>query len=48
LNGLISQEEDPERLLRLVADELPNFNNVNVSTALSKLGKLGSSRQRGY
>jgi len=31
-------------LLRLVADELPNFNDVNVATAISKLGKLcGSS-----
>jgi len=40
LNGLISREGDPESLLRLVADELPKFNDVNVATALSKFGKL--------
>jgi hypothetical protein len=40
LNGRVSREEDPERLLRLVADELSNFNDVNVATALSKFGKL--------
>jgi hypothetical protein len=40
LNRLISQDNDPERLLRLLADELPNFNDVNVATAFSKLGKL--------
>jgi len=40
LNGRVSREEDPERLLRLVADELPNFNDVNVATAFSKFGKL--------
>ena len=40
LNRLISQQEDPESLLRLVADELPNFNDVNVATSFSKLAKL--------
>jgi len=44
LNRLISQAEDPEGLLRLVADELPNFDDVNVSTAFSKLGRLCGSR----
>jgi len=43
-NHHILQEEDPDRLLRLVADELPNFNVVNVATAFSKLGKLCCSR----
>jgi hypothetical protein len=31
-------------LLRLVADELPNFNDVNVATAFNKLGKICSFR----
>ena len=41
LNRLLSRDNDPERLLRLVAEEL---NDVNLATAFSKLGKLcGSS-----
>jgi hypothetical protein len=40
LNGVISQEEDPERLLQLVDARLPDFDDVNVATAVSKLGKL--------
>jgi hypothetical protein len=40
LNGLISRQGGPERLLRLIADELPNFNDVNVATAFSKLSKI--------
>jgi hypothetical protein len=43
LNGRISRENDPEGLLRLVADELANFNHINVSTAFSQFYKL-----RGY
>jgi hypothetical protein len=44
LNRLISYDEDPERLLRLVAEELDSFNDINVATALSRFGKLcGSS-----
>jgi hypothetical protein len=42
LNGRISSENDPERLLRLVADELPNFDDVNVATAFSRLYRLSS------
>jgi hypothetical protein len=38
-NHLISQEDCPERLLRLVADKLDNFNVVNVATAFSRLGR---------
>ena len=44
LNRLITQEESPEGLLCLVAEELGNLNDVNVSTAFSKLGKLCRSR----
>jgi len=45
LNGRISQtEKDPEGLLRLVGEELPNFSGVNMSTAFSKLGSLCGSR----
>ena len=45
LNGRISQvEKDPEGLLRLVGEELPNFNDVNVSTAYSTINKLCGSR----
>ena len=44
LNRLITQEESPEGLLCLVEEELGNLNDVNVSTAFSKLGKLCSSR----
>ena len=34
LNRRISQEIDAEGLLRLVADELSNFNYVNVQSAV--------------
>jgi hypothetical protein len=44
LNRLISQEEDAKALLRLVAEELHNFNDVNVATAFNRLGKLCRSR----
>jgi hypothetical protein len=44
LNGRISQQKDPEGLLRLVGDELPSFNDVNVSTAFSRFYKLSGSR----
>ena len=45
LNGRISQlDNDPEGLLRLVGEEHPNFNDVNVSTVFSKLGRLCGSR----
>jgi hypothetical protein len=44
LNRRITEEESPEGLLRLVADELPSFDGVNVATAFSKLGKLYGSR----
>ena len=44
LNGRISSENDPERLLRLVAAELPNFNDVNVATAFRIFGTLCDSR----
>ena len=44
LNGRISHEATPEGLLRLVADEHPNFNDVNVATAFSKFGKLCDHR----
>ena len=44
LNRLITQEESPEGVLCLVAEELGNLNDVNVATAFSKLGKLCSSR----
>ena len=40
LNGLISREKDPERLLRLVGDELTNFDAVNVATAFRIFGTL--------
>ena len=42
-NRLISEEEDPQRLLLLVADKLDNFDHINVATAFSKLGKLRAS-----
>lgn len=42
LNGRISQEDDPKHLLRLVDDEIDNFDPVNVATALHKLGNLGN------
>jgi len=48
LNRLISQEDDPERLLRLLGVELEDLNDVNVATAFSKLGKLCDSGQGGY
>jgi len=44
LNRLITQEESPEGVLCLVAEELGNLSDVNVSTAFSKLGKLCRSR----
>ena len=44
LNRLITQEESPEGVLCLVAEELGNLSDVNVSTAFSKLGKLCSFR----
>jgi hypothetical protein len=44
LNGRISREIDPEGLLRLVADEHANFNDVNMATAFSKFGKLCGHR----
>jgi hypothetical protein len=44
LNGRISQQKDPEGLLRLVGDELPNFNDVNVATAFKIFGFLSGSR----
>ena len=44
LNRLITQEETPEGVLCLVAEELGNLSDVNVSTAFSKLGKLCSFR----
>jgi hypothetical protein len=37
-------EQDPEGLLRLVGEEHLNLNDVNVSTAFSKLGRLCGSR----
>ena len=43
-NPLISKEEDPERLIRLVADKLDNFDPINVATAFSKFGKLSGHR----
>ena len=46
LNRLMSQEEDPESLLRMVAADLPSFNDVNVATALSKLGGALQVEQR--
>jgi hypothetical protein len=44
LNRLITQEETPEGVLCLVAEELGNLSDVNVSTAFSKLDKLCSFR----
>ena len=44
LNKRIVTEATPEGLLRLVADELPNFNDVNVSTAFSTFNKLRGSK----
>ena len=41
-NDLILKEEDPERLLRLVADKLDNFDHIHVATAFSKLGQLNA------
>ena len=44
LDRLITQDEIPEGLLCLVAEELGSLNDVNVATAFSKLGKLCSFR----
>ena len=44
LTARIGRETDPEGLLRLVADELPNFTATNVSFAFCSLGKLCESR----
>ena len=43
-NPLISKEEDPERLLRLLADKLDDFDLINMATALSQFGKLCGHR----
>jgi len=45
LNKRIVSEATPEGLLRLVADELPNFNDVNVATAFSMFNKLCRCRR---
>ena len=42
-NHLISKEEDPERLLHLVADKLDNFDHVNVATAFVQFGRRSGS-----
>jgi hypothetical protein len=44
LKNRIERETDPEGLLRLVADELPNLSAVKVSQAFSRLGELCESR----
>ena len=43
LNGLISQEGCPERLLRLVVDRLGTFDHIHVANALSKFGEICGS-----
>jgi hypothetical protein len=40
LNLRLSREENPEGLLRLLGAELPDFNDINVATVFSMLGKL--------